>query len=183
MQKEINLGILLVILFFSAITNGALLPSTSLTLEEIHLVRCLTDISQRFFAQGRTVVISSPSTYRDVQQELVAEIWRTSLSPVIVNVDGNISKPNETEYIDEDNSYIILIQDETMFFLVSEIRGLYLYTSKFPRFCISDVRYVVAGAIEFSVSQQREIFRYLSYIGIYNCILLSRGHYEIDKKI
>ena len=181
LQDVIIFGILLVILLCSSITNGALLPYKTLSLEEINLVRCLTYISHRYFAPGRTVVISSPAAYRDVQQELIAEIHHTCFWPV-VNVDGNISKPNETEYIDEDNSYIILIQDETMFFLVSEIRGLYLYTSKFPRFCISDVRYVVAGAIEFSVSQQREIFRYLSYIGIYNCIILSRGHYKIDKK-
>ena len=84
--------ILLVILLFSAITNGALLPTTSLTLQEIHLVRCLTYISHRYFAPGRSLVISSPSAYRDVQHELIADIHRISIWPVVVTVDGNINK-------------------------------------------------------------------------------------------
>ena len=92
LQNEILLGILLVILLFSATTNGALLPSKTLTLKEIHLVRCLTYISQRYFAPGRSLEISSPATYRDVQRELIAEIHQTSFWPVVVSVDGNISK-------------------------------------------------------------------------------------------
>ena len=62
LQNENFVGIMLVILLFSAITNGELLPSTSLTLQEIHLVRCLTYISHRYFATGGSLVISSPST-------------------------------------------------------------------------------------------------------------------------
>ena len=77
---------MLVILLFSAITNGSLLPSTSLTLQEIHLVRCLIHISHRYFAPGRSLVISSPATYGDVQQELIAEIHRTSIWPAVVIV-------------------------------------------------------------------------------------------------
>jgi len=92
LQNEKYKVILLVILLFSAITNGALLPTTSLTLQEIHLVRCLTYISHRYFAPGRSLVISSPSAYRDVQHELIADIHRISIWPVVVTVDGNINK-------------------------------------------------------------------------------------------
>jgi hypothetical protein len=74
-------------------------------------VRCLTYISHRCFPPGRSLVISSPSNNRDVQQELIAETDRTAVWPVIVTVDGNISKPNKTDFIDRDSSYIILVQD------------------------------------------------------------------------
>jgi hypothetical protein len=104
MQNDKFEVILLVILQFSAITNGELPPPVSLTLQEIHLVRCLTYISHRYFAPGRSVVISSPSTYRDVQQELIAEIHRTSTWSVVVSVGGNISKPKKTDFIDKDGS-------------------------------------------------------------------------------
>jgi hypothetical protein len=46
-----------------------------------------------------------------VQQELTAEIQRTSVWPVIGTVDGHISKPNKTDFRDGDSSYIILIPD------------------------------------------------------------------------
>jgi hypothetical protein len=107
LQNNKFVNILVVILLFSPITNRALLPSTSLTLQEIHLVRCLKHISHRHFATGRSVVISSPSPYRDVQQELVEEFHRNSIWPVVVTVDGNISKHNKTDFIDRDGSYII----------------------------------------------------------------------------
>jgi len=100
-----------VILLFSAITNGALQKPTTLTLQEIHLVRCLTYISHRYFAPRRSLVISSPSTYRDVQQELIAQIHRTFIWPVVVTVDGNISVPEKSNFINKDGNYIILIPD------------------------------------------------------------------------
>ena len=110
LQNEKFAAILLVIMLFNVTANGALLPHhTSLTLEEVHLVRCLTHISQRYFAPGRSLVISSPANYRYVQQELIAEIQRTSIWPVVVTVDGNISKPQNTDFVDRDGSYIILI--------------------------------------------------------------------------
>jgi hypothetical protein len=65
---------LFLILIFSAITNATLLPSTSRTLQEVQLVRCLTNISLRYLAPGRALVISSPAKNPDVQQELTAEI-------------------------------------------------------------------------------------------------------------
>jgi len=68
--------ILLVILLFIAIANGALLPSTSFNLPEVYLVRSLNYISHRYFAPGQFLAILSPDTYRDVQQELIAEIQR-----------------------------------------------------------------------------------------------------------
>ena len=66
LQNEKFVGIVLMILLFSAITNGTLMQSKSLVLQENHLILCLTFISQRYFAPGRSLVISSPSTYRDV---------------------------------------------------------------------------------------------------------------------
>jgi hypothetical protein len=103
--------IFLVITLLSGKTNATLLPTKYLTLQEIHLVRCLSHISHRYFPPGRSLVISSPSNYRHVQQELIAEIHRTAIWPVVVTVDGNISKPNKTDFINKDGSYIILIPD------------------------------------------------------------------------
>ena len=106
LQNEISEVILLVIILLTVNTKEELLPSTYLTSQEIQLVSCLTYISHRYFAPGRSLVISSPATYRDVQQELIAEIQRTSIWPVVVTVDGNISQYNKTDFIDGDGSYI-----------------------------------------------------------------------------
>ena len=73
------------------------------------------------------MVISSPSTYRDVQQELIAEIHRTAIWPVVVTADGNISKSTETDFRDRDGSYIILIPDGNLKRFQAELRGLVLY--------------------------------------------------------
>ena len=74
LQNENFEVILLVIQLLSGIENGDLLTTTALTLEEFHLVRCLTHISHRYFPPGRNLVISSATTYRDVLMELIAEI-------------------------------------------------------------------------------------------------------------
>jgi hypothetical protein len=85
-------------------------------------------------------VISSPAAYRDVQQELIAEIRRTSLWPVVVTVDGNISKPDETEFIDRDGSYIILIPDWNIKSLKAEINELDKGQGQFTRLWIYEAR-------------------------------------------
>ena len=182
LQTRIIFGILLVISLFSAITKGELLPSKTLSLQEIHLVRCLTYISHRYFAPGRTVLISSPTAYGDVQQELIAEIHQTSIWPVVVNVDGNISKPDKTEFIDRDSSYIILLPEGNFKRLVAEINGLTAGRRRYKRLWNSEARFIVAGANEFSMLQQTEIFDYFAKLKIYNCIIVSREHYDIDKK-
>ena len=69
-------------------------------------------------------MISSPATYRNVQQELIAEIHRTSIWPVVVTVDGSISVPEKSEFIDRDGSYIILIPDGNIDSIDAEITGL-----------------------------------------------------------
>ena len=173
---------MLVILLFSAITNGSLLPSTSLTLQEIHLVRCLIHISHRYFAPGRSLVISSPATYGDVQQELIAEIHRTSIWPAVVTVYGNISKPNKTDFIDRDGSYIILIPDGNFKSFLAEGLGLSVGRGKFTRFWNSEARFVVAGANEFSMSRKMNIVNYFSKLRIYNFLIVSRQHYIFDKE-
>jgi hypothetical protein len=174
--------ILLVILLFSTITNGEMLSSTFLNLQEIHLVRCLTHISHRYFAPGRSLVISSPSNYGDVQQELIAEIHRTAIWPVVVTVDGNISKPNKTHFIDRDGSYIILIPNGNIKIFKAEITGLDGDGNKWPRLWNSEARFVVAGANEYSMSQKTHIFGYLSKFRIYNCIIVNRERYIIGQE-
>jgi len=170
-------------MLFSAITNGAMLPSTSLTLEEVHLVHCLTKISQSYFAPGRSVVISSPASYRDVQQELVAEIHRNSIWPVVVTVDGNIREPHKTDFIDRDGSYIILIPDGNIESLYVEILGLISdRENKFTKLWNYETRFVVAGANVFSMSQQTDIFDYFSKFRIYNIIIVSKGRDVIHKE-
>jgi hypothetical protein len=174
--------ILLVILLFSTITNGELLPFTSLTLKEIQLVRCLTHISHRYFTRGRTVVISSPATYRDVQQQLIAEIHRTAIWSVVVAVDGNISTPEKTNFIGRVGSYIILTPDGSFKSFNEVFMGLSSREYKFTKLWNSKARFVVAGTNEFSVSVQKEIFDHFSRFRIYNCIIVSQESYAIDKE-
>jgi len=160
-----------------------MLTSTSLTLEEVHLVRCLTKISERHFTPGRSVVISAPSTYNDVQQELISQIHRTSIWPVVVTVDGNISKTENSDFIVRDGSYIILIPDGNIESIVAEIIGLILdRENEFARILNSEARFVVAGANEFSMSQQMAIFDYFSNFRIYNCIIVSKERDIISKE-
>jgi archaellum component FlaG (FlaF/FlaG flagellin family) len=59
-----------------------------------------------------------------VQQELIAEIHGTAIWLDLVTVDGNISKPNKTDFIDRDGSYIILIPDGNLKGFKAEIVGL-----------------------------------------------------------
>jgi hypothetical protein len=115
-----------------------------------------------------------------VQQGLIAEIWRTSLWTVTVTVDGNISKPDKTDFIERDSSYIILIEDDNFRTLGPQLLGLLEYKS--PRFWKSEVRFVVAVASEFSMSHQRGLFDIFSKFKIYNCIIVSQEHYVIDKE-
>jgi hypothetical protein len=100
LQNENCVGIMLMVLLCGEVMNGELPASQSLSLQEVHLVRSLIYISQKYFSHGWCLVISSISNYRDVQQELRAEIHRTANWPVIVTVDCNISKSKRTEFID-----------------------------------------------------------------------------------
>jgi len=127
-------------------------------------------------------VISSPANYRDVQQELIAEIHRTAIWPVVVSVDGNISIPEKTDFIDRDGSYIILIPDGSLKSFKAQFKVLAAKKGIFKRLWNSEARFVVAGTIEFSMSIQKEIFDYLSSFRIYNCIILSQERYAIDKE-
>ena len=122
------------------------------------------------------MVISSPATYRDVQQELIAEIHRTSIWPIVVNVDGNINIPEKSDFIDRDGSYIIIIPDGNIINLIDEFNGLVQQNFSYTRLWNSEARFVVAGANEFSVSQQMDIFDYFSIFRIYNCIIVSLKH-------
>jgi hypothetical protein len=70
-------------------------------------------------------VISSPAKYRDVQQELIAGIDRAFLWPVVVTVDGNISKPDKRDFKPGDDCYIILILGGNIKGLNVEIIGLF----------------------------------------------------------
>jgi len=174
---------ILVIMFFSAITNGALLLSKSHSLREKHLVRSLKYISLRYFASGKSLVISSPSTYRDVQQELIEEIHRTSIWPVVITVGDNISKPNEKDFIDRKGSYIILIPEGNIKSFQVEINGLAQEGEyNITRIWNSESRFVVAGTNIYSKLQQTAIFDYFSQLRIYNCIIVSQDHDVIDKE-
>jgi len=127
-------------------------------------------------------VISSPRKYRDVQQELIAEIHRTSIWPVVVNVDGNINIPEKSDFIDRDGNYIILIPDGNIGSFRAEFSGLAQESNKYKRLWNSEARFVVAGANEFSTLEQRNILNSFSILRIYNCIIVSQEHYAIDKE-
>jgi hypothetical protein len=121
-----------------------------------------------------------PDNYRDVQQELIAQIHRTSVWLVVVTVDGNISKPEKEEFIDRDGNQIILIPEEDIEIFKALIKGLAQDGSKFTRLRISEARCVVAGTNKLSASQKINIFVYLSKYRIYNCIIVSLEHYVIE---
>ena len=128
-------------------------------------------------------MISSPSTNRDVQQKLIKEIQRTSIWPVVVSVDGNIRKPNKTDFIDRKGSYIILIPDGDFKIFQVEINGLAQEREyNFTRLWNSESRFVVAGANKYSMLQQTAIFDYFSQLRIYNCIIVSQEHDVIDNE-
>jgi hypothetical protein len=111
-----------------------------------------------------------------VQHELAAEIHRTAIWPVVVTVDGNISLPEKKDFIDRDGSYIILIPVGTYESFAAEFNELVLGQGKFNSFWNSESRFVVAGANDFSVSQQKKIFDYFSKLQIYNSIIVSKEH-------
>ena len=115
-----------------------------------------------------------------MQQELIAEIHRTALWPVLFTVGDNISKQNKTVFIDGDGGYIILIPDGNIQSLGKEYIGLPEVRSELKRFWNSEARFVVPGANEFSVSQQKDIFDFFSKFRIYNCIIVSTEQYIID---
>jgi hypothetical protein len=168
---------MLVILLFGAITNRALLLSKSLTLRENHLVRSLTYIRLRYLAPGRSLVISSPPTYRDVQQELIEEIHLFSLWPLVVSVDGNINKSNKTDFINRNGRYIILIPDGNIKSFQVEFNGLAQEGEyNFTRILNSESLFVVAGANNYTIQQQATIFDYFSKRRIYNYIIVSQEH-------
>ena len=125
-------------------------------------------------------MISAPATYRDVQQELIAGIHRTFIWPVVVTVDGNISIPEQSIFINRDGNYIILIPDGNIKSVKAEIKGL--GSVQFTRIWNSEARFIVAGANEFSMSQQTDIIKFFSRLRIYNCIIVSQEHYLIDKE-
>ena len=101
-------------------------------------------------------MISSPADYRDVQQELIAEIHTTSIWPFVVNFYGNISKPDESVFTDRHGGYIILTPDGDIKYFRAEMLGLYLDREKnFTRLWNSGAWFVVAGANEFSMLSKR----------------------------
>jgi hypothetical protein len=117
-----------------------------------------------------------------VQKILIAEIHRTPIWSVVVTVDGNIRKADKKAFIDKDCSYITLVPDGNIQSLVAEIEGLALERGKLKKFWNSEPRFVVAGANEFSMSQQTDIFNYFSIIRIYKCIIVNQEHYVTDKE-
>jgi hypothetical protein len=127
-------------------------------------------------------VISSPPTYGDVQQELIAEIHRTAIWPDVVTVDGNIRNPYQSDFIGRDDSYIILIPDGDFNSFLDEFLGLVLERGELARIWNSEARFVEAGATEFSMSQQKDIINNLSNFRIYNCIIVSQQNYVLDKE-
>jgi hypothetical protein len=182
LQNEKFVAILLVILLFNVFANGALLPPKIFGLQNVYLVRCLTHISHRYFPPGRSLMISSPVTYRDVQQELIAEIHRNAIWPVVVTVDGNNSLPDKTDFIDRDGSYIILIPDGKIKSLEAEFTGLaHEQKMRYTRIWNSEAQFVVAGANKFSMLQRIKISNFFSYFGIFNCIIVSLERYVFHK--
>ena len=117
-----------------------------------------------------------------MQQELIAEIYRTSNWPVVVTVHGNIIIPEKSYVIDRDGSYIIFTPDGNIESIDAEILGLILdRKNEFTRIWNSESRFVVAGANELSVSQQTDSLVYSSQIRIYYLIFANEKYNVIHK--
>jgi hypothetical protein len=117
-----------------------------------------------------------------VQQELMAEIHRTAIWPVVVAVDGNIRETDKTEFINTDGNYIILIADGDLESLNTGFIRIFAGRGKFKTYWNSVSRFVVAVTNELSVLQQTDILNYFSIFRIYNCIILSQELYTTDKE-
>jgi hypothetical protein len=108
-----------------------------------------------------------------VQQELSEEFRRNSIWPVVVTVDGNISKPYKSDLIDRDGSYFILIPDGNFKNFQAEINGLAQKGEyKYKRLWNSESWFVVAEANIYSLMQQTAIYDYFSQLRLYNCIIV-----------
>jgi hypothetical protein len=117
-----------------------------------------------------------------VQQELIVEIHRTAIWPVVVSVDGNISMPDKTDFIDRDGSYIILIPDGNIDIFKAEFRRLAAKPFRYTRVWNSEARFVAAAGIELSMSQQMDIICHFSKLRIYNFLVVNQEHDVIAKK-
>ena len=113
---------------------------------------------------------------------MIAEIQRNSIWSVVVTVDGNIGIHEESNFMDRDGNYIILMLDGNMKSLQAEINLLAFEGTKFTRLWNSQYRFVVAGANELSTLQQTDIFDYLSKFRIYNCIIVNKENDVINKE-
>jgi hypothetical protein len=117
-----------------------------------------------------------------VQQELIAEVQGTAVWSVVVTVDGNIRKQDETDFTDKYGSYIILIPDGNVNSFLADIKGLFVRQGKLTRVWNYDARYVVAGTNKFSILQKKLIFHAFSKLRIYNCIIVSLEHDVISRE-
>jgi hypothetical protein len=117
-----------------------------------------------------------------VQNKLTAEIHRTSLWSVVVIFDGNICKPNRTDFIDRNGSYIILMPDRDIKGFKVEINGLAEgRENEFTKIWNSEARVVVAGQMNSQCRRKRIYLLFLKH-RIYNCISISQENYVIYKE-
>ena len=77
---------------------------------------------------------------------------------------------------------VILIPDGNIKSFKAEINGLAKCRGKFTRFWNSEARFVVVGAIKFSLSQHTDIFDYSSKFRMCNYIIVSQENYAKDKE-
>ena len=116
-----------------------------------------------------------------MQQELIAEIHTTAMWPVVVTADWYLNTKEESDFIDRDGSYIILITDGNIKSFQVEFNGLAeVRNNKFKSLWNSETRFVVAVAYEFPMSQPTDIINCFSKFRIYNFIIVSQEYFVID---
>jgi hypothetical protein len=104
-----NEVIILVILLFSAIMNGALLPPNFLISREIQLVRCLTRQSRIFGNRaifGDIIACHQPRCATGSK----GREWQNVYMACCFYHVSNINLPDKPDFIDRDGRYIILTQ-------------------------------------------------------------------------
>jgi translation initiation factor IF-1 len=93
-------------------------------------------------------------------------------------------KNDEKVFIDRDGSYIILTQNENIWNLLNEFHSL--KKNRETKYRISwnfEARFVVAGANEFSMEQMQLISIFFRSVRMYNFVIVSQEHYEINNEL
>jgi hypothetical protein len=137
-------------------------------------------IIHKHFAPGRSVVISLPSTGRDlnnnVEQQLTSYIQQSSIWPLVISRGRHIGNIGEINFIHGDGSYIILISNGSFSSFSDQINRLALIKNKFTRYWNSEARFIVSEIQKNPVADYEELRKKIldifARLKIFNCVIV-----------